>query len=59
MLRAASSSAGASAATGEPPAPITDTNVNCEAPVNATTDITHVCATLKPAATERTPNETA
>ena len=42
-----------------PPAPITDTNVNCEAPVNATTDITHVWTTLKPAATERTPNETA
>src|SRR6202012_4669520 len=55
----ASGGAGASAAAGEPPAAITDTNENCEAPVKATTDITHVWATLKPAATERTPNETA
>jgi hypothetical protein len=58
-LRAASSTAGGSAAAAEPPAPITETNMNCEAPVNATSDITQVCATLKPAATESTPKETA
>ena len=42
-----------------PPAPITETNVNCDAPVKATSDITQVWATLKPAATDRTPNDTA
>ncbi len=31
----------------------------CEAPVKHTSDITHVCATLKPAATDSTPNDTA
>ena len=59
MFRPASSSAGGSAAAAVPPAPRTETNVSCEAPVNVTSDITHVCATLKPAATESTPNETA
>src|SRR6478609_6843341 len=58
-LRAASRIAGGSAAAALPPAPITDTNMNCDAPVNATSDITHVCSTLKPAATDSTPNDTA
>src|SRR6187431_1043694 len=58
-LRAASNTAGGSAAAALPPAPITDTNMNCDAPVNATSDITHVCSTLKPAATDSTPNDTA
>ena len=58
-LRAASSTAGGSAAAAVPPTPITDTNMNCDAPVNATSDIAHVWATLKPAATASTPKETA
>ena len=58
-LRAASSAAGASAAATPPPAPITETNVNCDAPVNATSDMTQVWVTLNPAATDSTPNDTA
>ena len=58
-LRAASSSAGGSAPATPPPAPITETNVSCEAPVKQTTDITHVWGTLNPAATDKTPNDTA
>jgi hypothetical protein len=58
-LRAASSTAGGSAAAALPPAPITDTNMNCDAPVKAASDITQVCATLNPVATESTPKETA
>ena len=58
-LRPASRIDGDSAPTMPPPAPITDTNVNCEAPVNVISDNTHVWATLRPAATDSTPNETA
>ena len=58
-LRAASSSAGGSPAAAVPPAAITETNVNCEAPVNASSDMAQVCATLNPAATDSTPNDTA
>jgi hypothetical protein len=58
-FRAASSTAGGSAAARPPPAAMSETNVNCEAPVNATSDMTQVWATLNPAATESTPNETA
>ena len=32
--------------------------MNCEAPVNVTSDSTQVWATLRPAATDSTPNET-
>ena len=58
-LRAASSSAGGRPAAAVPPDATTDTNVNCDAPVNVSSDIAQVWATLNPAATESTPKETA
>ena len=58
-LRPASSSAGGSAPATPLPAAITETNVSCEAPVKQTSDITHVWGTLNPAATDKTPKDTA
>ena len=57
-MRAASISAGATAAAAPPPPAITPTNANCEAPVNTSSDSAIAWATLAPAATASTPNDT-
>ena len=58
-LRAARMAAPPNAEADDPPAPITLTAENCEAPVNTSNDITHVCGTDAPALTELTPKEIA
>ena len=57
-LRAASISAGATAATALPPPAITPTKANCDAPVKTSSDSAIAWATLAPAATASTPNDT-
>ena len=56
-LRAANSSAPPNAEPIDPPAPITLTAENCDAPVKTNNDNAQVCKTLEPAATEPTPKE--
>ena len=51
-------SAGATAAAAFPPLAITPTNANCEAPVKTSSDSAIAWATLAPAATASTPNDT-
>ena len=58
-LRAASTRAPPTADSADPPAPMTLTAENCDAPVNTSSDSAHVCATEAPALTAPTPNDTA
>ena len=57
-LRAASNNAPPSAEPNDPPAPITLTAENCDAPVKTRSERAHVCAIDAPAATDPTPNDT-
>ena len=59
MFRDPSSAAATAPDHTLPPAATTPTRANCDAPVNITRDITHVCASERPAAVEIAPNETA
>jgi hypothetical protein len=41
-----------------PPAATTPMNANCDPPVKTSSDMAHVCATVRPAPTASTPNDT-
>src|SRR5579864_9189536 len=58
-LRMPSRHAVATPAQTPPPAPITPTRANCEAPVNMTSDRKHVCTSDRPDVAEMAPNEIA
>jgi hypothetical protein len=58
-LRDPSNAAVAAPAQTLPPAPITPTRANCDAPVNISTDSAHVWNSVRPAAVEIAPNEIA
>ena len=58
-FRAASNNAPPSAEPTDPPPAITATALNCDAPVNTSSDIAHVWNTVAPADTAATPNEIA
>src|SRR5438874_13583443 len=47
------------AAGQEPPWPRTSTSANCDPPVNITRDSSDVCSGVRPAATDRAPNDSA
>ena len=57
-MRAASSSALASAAAGDPPPSITPIAANCDAPVNTSSDMAQAWSTERPDAVASTPNDT-
>jgi hypothetical protein len=58
VLRAPSSSPLPTAVATPPPAATTPMNANCDPPVKTSSDMAHVCATVRPAPTASTPNDT-